>query len=439
MKKIILFFTICFSLALAGNVSAHTPRIIYDKPGDIQVQNPGNSQAFYDELQGEPRSYFIRSDFDFNLYINLLVPEITNYKGRYSAQIYLVKDEKETEIALIDADSVEWKEYYEEFGRDYYLKGPEFEKALKAGTYKIKVFSSDPPAGEAGNTGKYVFVVGEKEYFSLQDVVNVYWQLPLLKLKFFGSPIEQFFFTPFFIAALILLAVIIFLLWIIVSLISYTNKKMMGELTKTLILTSAGMQVKDEILKVLAKPPHQTSVAHIITAIKPEQDTSYAEKDKEIMQKAGFNVQDIDIEGKNQVQLMKLLERKDIIYVQGGNTFYLLKHIRKSGFDKVVKKLIRKGVMYVGVSAGTMVAGKSIETADWKTPKDHFKLMGLSGMGLVPYNFFVHYKPEHEELIKQKMPNQKKRRWLKILKDDQAFIAQGATMILVGKGEEIKI
>jgi dipeptidase E len=112
------------------------------------------------------------------------------------------------------------------------------------------------------------------------------------------------------------------------------------------------MDIKEEILRVLPKPPEQMKIAHIITASKPEEDTSYVEKDSRLMVEAGFQVEDIDIEGKNEIELKELLKDKDIIYIQGGNTFHLLKCVKESGFDKIVKELIEKEVIYIGVSAG---------------------------------------------------------------------------------------
>ena len=194
---------------------------------------------------------------------------------------------------------------------------------------------------------------------------------------------------------------------------------------------------KEEILSVLPKPADKVRVAHIITASKVEQDTSYVEKDREWMKEAGFNVEDIDIEGKNKKQLTRILEAVDIIYVQGGNTFYLLKQMRKSGFDKIIKKLLRKGIVYIGVSAGSIVAGKTIETAGWKTDKDKFGLLNLKGLKLIDLNIFVHYKPEYAEMIKQKSKRAKKK--LRILTDEQALFVFGKKTTLVGEGEAIKI
>ena len=324
----------------------------------------------------------------------------------------------------------DWKEFYEPFGRDYYLKGPEFEKVLPAGDYKITVFRYE-------NRGKYVLIVGREEKFPVLEILNIYWALPLLKMEFFKTSILEFFLTPF---GLIVVGLVAFLMLIIAFrvFISFINEVIKGRKPKMLLLTSSGMSgAKEEILSVLPKPADKVRVAHIITASKVESDTSYVEKDRELMREAGFNVEDIDIEGKNKKQLMKLLEAVDVIYVQDGNTFYLLKQIRKSGFNKIIKKLLRKGIIYIGVSAGSIVVGKTIETASWKNNKDKFGLLNLKGLKLVKSNIFVHYKPEDEQIIKQKPKRIKKK--LRILTDEQALFVIDKKTILVGEGEAIVI
>lgn len=207
---------------------------------------------------------------------------------------------------------------------------------------------------------------------------------------------------------------------------------------KTILLTSAGMNVKDEILKILPKPADQIKLAHIITASKAEKNTAYVEKDRKAMQEAGFQVEDIDIEGKNENELWESLKDKDIVYVQGGNTFYLLKYIKESGFDKVIKELIERGVIYVGVSAGSYVACPTIEMSSWKRQdRNIVNLTDLSALNLVPFLLSVHYKPEYEEILQREIPKAKYP--VRILTDDQAILIQGDKVELVGKGEEIKI
>lgn len=51
----------------------------------------------------------------------------------------------------------------------------------------------------------------------------------------------------------------------------------------------------------------------------------------------------------------------DVIFVVGGHTDYLMSIYRKSGFDKLLPKLLKTKV-YVGSSAGSMVIGKRLST-----------------------------------------------------------------------------
>ncbi len=432
MKKILFILAAFFLLSFASTASAHQPKLIYFKQGDINISNPEVSQAFYDELKGQPRDYFISSDKDFNLYINLLVPEFANPNGKYSVEIFSLKDGKELHVARF-SEPADWQEFYEPFGRDYYLKGPEFDEQFLAGNYKVEVYSAD-------NQGKYILAVGKKEEFDIRALLNVYWQLPLLKIMFFKTSVLQFFLTPFGIGGIGFIGGLLIFLAIINYLVALIKETIKHNQAKTILLTSAGMQVKDEIIKLLQKPAYDVTVAFITTASKQEEDTSYVDKDRTIMRELGFNIEEIDIEAKKEKQLMKLLELKDIIFVEGGNTFFLLKCMRKSGFEKVMKKLLKQGKVYIGVSAGSMVVGRTIKTATWKDPsKNTVGLKNLKGLNFVPFDVFVHYKPEHKDLILQKLPKPRQRKKLKILTDDQALLIQGKNVIFLGQGQEIII
>lgn len=207
---------------------------------------------------------------------------------------------------------------------------------------------------------------------------------------------------------------------------------------KTLLLTSAGMNVKEEILKILPKPANEIKVAYIITASKSEEDTSYVDKDRKIMIDVGFSIEEIDIRGKDEKELREMLKNKDIVYVQGGNTFYLLKYVKESGFDKVIKELIQKGLIYIGVSAGSYIACPTIEAALWKDQdKNIVGLEDLTAFNLVPFLLIVHYIPKYKEVIKKGISNSKYP--VRILTDDQAILVRDNKVELVGKGPEIKL
>lgn len=429
-------FILCFSAVFAQKASAHQPVLIFLKPENVRITDPEISRAFYDELKGNFRDYFINSGKDFNLYINLLVPEAANRYGRYDADIYSIKDGKESLIFSTKVLSSGWSRYYEKFGRDYYLKGPEWEKKVPAGEYKIRVFSSD-------NFGKYVLAVGRTEYFDAKSVLNIYWQLPMLKIAFFNTSVLEFFLTPFGIAGVGFLGAMLILVLFIYYLAGLVRNIIRHHLAKTLLLTSGGMeQMKDEVAKLLQKPAYDITVGFISTAYKykSEQDPGYINRDLQIMrEEMGFNVEEIDIEGKSRREVAKLLELKDIIFVAGGNTFYLLKAMRECNFEKIIVKLLKWGKVYIGVSAGSIVAGRTIQTAGWKdADKNIAGLKNLKGLNLVPFDIFVHYQPEWADTIRQKIKNPKKRfKKLKILTDSQAILVQGREVSLIGDGEQI--
>ena len=216
-------------------------------------------------------------------------------------------------------------------------------------------------------------------------------------------------------------------------LLSYTT------IMKTLLLTSAGMQVKDEILKILPKPTSQIKLAHIITASKVQKDTSYVDKDVESMRGLGLSVANVDLEGKKEKDLRDILQPFDVIYVQGGNTFYLLKWVKESGFDAVLEELIGRGKIYIGVSAGSIIAGSDIEIAGWKGLDPDPNEVGLedfSGLSCVPFCIFPHYKPEHASFLKEEIA--KYSYPVRILNDKQAFLVRDSEVALVGGGEEIR-
>jgi len=205
---------------------------------------------------------------------------------------------------------------------------------------------------------------------------------------------------------------------------------------QTILLTSAGMQVKDEILKLLPRPANQINLAYIMTAVKPSADKAYAEDDRKLLEEAGFNIEDIDIEGKTETELFKALACFNIIYVQGGNPFYLLKTVHESGFDKVVKELVAKGVIYIGVSAGSVICGPIIETADWKKPgRNRYDLKDLTGMNLVPFNLFVHYEDKWKDTVKEK--SKESLFPIITLTDKQAILVCGDKTELVGDHPQI--
>ncbi len=196
--------------------------------------------------------------------------------------------------------------------------------------------------------------------------------------------------------------------------------------------------MRDEILKLFPNPPSSTQLAYITTASKVESDPSFVQIDKKALTDAGFRVEDIDIESKTPNELRDLLKNKDGIYVQGGNTFYLLKQSRLSGFDTLVRDLVAQGIPYIGASAGSYVACPTIEMATWKhQDRNRFGISDLRSFNLVDFLITAHYKPKHDVVLKKFIAQTHYP--VHILTDQQALLVRGNRISLVGHGPEIKL
>ncbi|MFZ2072748.1 MAG: DUF2892 domain-containing protein, partial [Minisyncoccia bacterium] len=92
-------------------------------------------------------------------------------------------------IAFLDGAHFEWKRFFEPFGFDTYLKGPEYKAHVEAGKYDIYVWS-------ANNDSKYSLAIGEKESFNWKEMKNIINLIPEIKKDFFNESPFSFIFSP---------------------------------------------------------------------------------------------------------------------------------------------------------------------------------------------------------------------------------------------------
>lgn len=85
------------------------------------------------------------------------------------------------------------------------------------------------------------------------------------------------------------------------------------------------------------------------------------------------------------------MERAKVIVCGGGNTFYLLYHMKLIGFDKLLPTLLNQGVIYVGSSAGSCVCSPNIEyVKDEDDPAFAPDLKDYTGLNLVRFEIYPH-------------------------------------------------
>jgi dipeptidase E len=174
-----------------------------------------------------------------------------------------------------------------------------------------------------------------------------------------------------------------------------------------LLLTSAGLStptIRSKFVGLVGKEPKAISMAFIATASDVEKDKSYVEKDRAVFLKMGLKMVDVDLKNCNRESLKNQLQDIDVIFVEGGNTFYLLYWARKSGFDQILGNILLEGKVYFGASAGSILVGPSIEGSTWRGADDPSvaPLADHTGLNLVNFSVYPHYKPDQADFIKEK-------------------------------------
>ncbi|MFH1307624.1 MAG: Type 1 glutamine amidotransferase-like domain-containing protein [archaeon] len=165
---------------------------------------------------------------------------------------------------------------------------------------------------------------------------------------------------------------------------------------KKLILTSSGLdnpKLIKEFLNLISKPINKLKIL-IIFGVKTKEERFYVEESIKELIKIGINKENIFEVNINKDVIVKSYKGFEVIYFCGGNTYYLLDRIRKTGIDKLIKNSVKKGILYLGVSAGSIIAGKSIEIAGWGIEGDinEVNLKNLSGLKFTNIAIFPHYK-----------------------------------------------
>jgi peptidase E len=102
----------------------------------------------------------------------------------------------------------------------------------------------------------------------------------------------------------------------------------------------------------------------------------------------------------------------DAIYIMGGNTFKLLKVINDNNLPTIFREFLGQEKIIYGISAGAIVMGNSIETAETGPEKDenYLGLTDLSALSYLPnYLIATHYLVESDpELIELSLRLNKK-------------------------------
>lgn len=126
-----------------------------------------------------------------------------------------------------------------------------------------------------------------------------------------------------------------------------------------------------------------------------------------------------------------------LIYIQGGNTFWLYHCIEKGGYKELLINAVtgNDAAVYCGTSAGAIIAGSSMETATWKGWDDpsvvpnkpnYNDWKGVSGLNLAgDISIFPHMDSQWQALVDEKQ--QEIAGQVYCLKDEEILKVDGNT------------
>lgn len=135
-----------------------------------------------------------------------------------------------------------------------------------------------------------------------------------------------------------------------------------------LFLTSQWLlpEFRPAFAQLVGKPLDQTSAVLIENGADDEpHEPRWVKNARNSLIDAGITVTQLDLRHcqgcKDQAKLRHVLSAADVIWVGGGNTFYLNWLLRDSGARDIIVELVTAGKVYAGGSAGGIVAGPTIQ------------------------------------------------------------------------------
>ena len=203
---------------------------------------------------------------------------------------------------------------------------------------------------------------------------------------------------------------------------------------KKIFLASKASNVLDKFIEMLDKKPSDLTVGFVPTAADPYENKYFIVNDRDKLAEAGFNIIDVNIADKSQKFLQEQFKNIDIIFVAGGNVFYLLEKVFASGFDNIIKKHIENEKYYIGSSAGSIIIGTSVEPIQLLDDLSKWpNLKSFDGLKIVDKIILPHYGyekyQEKMEILLQKYSNLSNN--IIKLTDNQALIIENWNLKII--------
>jgi len=223
-----------------------------------------------------------------------------------------------------------------------------------------------------------------------------------------------------------------------------------------LLLTSAGIKNKSiaqAVLDLVAIPANKVKIVFIPTAANVEEgDKGWLIDDLGHFQEQKYESIDIvDIAAVPEKVWRPRIEGANLICFGGGNEQYLARIIRESGLKELLPDLLKTRV-YMGISAGSMVAGTFLpkNLLEVVYPENHFEEELEASLAYVNCNFIPHLNSPHFPNVRKETLESLKgleatlyglddQSALKIVDDQIEIISEGETTSFSNRSSYVRL
>lgn len=190
-----------------------------------------------------------------------------------------------------------------------------------------------------------------------------------------------------------------------------------------LLLASRGLGALREFIGQRARGLRVAFVPTAADAIDPSM----------LLEDLGLIVMPLELDTAAREEVQSTLQDADVVFVEGGNVFYLLHHAQRSGFAEMLPTFLDGGrCAYVGVSAGAVILGPDVWPASQIGWERVPALDSTKGLGLVDFVVISHHDdPTRKKVHADRVVEFGRRHHLVFLDDDQAIEVEGHDWRLV--------
>lgn len=204
---------------------------------------------------------------------------------------------------------------------------------------------------------------------------------------------------------------------------------------KQIFLSSSFADVEN-LFASFSKGRHKgQTITFIPTASLPEEVNFYVAEGRKSLENAGFVIDELEISAAPDDEISKKIRANDAIYVSGGNTFFLLQELIRTGADKLIKSHIAAGKLYIGESAGSIILSPNIEyVKDMDNLNAAPNLRSFSALGAVDFYPLPHHNNfPFEELVEKIIADYTDKINLCPISNSQAIAISGNKFEILGK------